>query len=178
MLRRWPPAVWILVFVASELILNGGHPTWDPGELVAGLVLAFIAFGLALWLAAGPWPGRAKPRALYWFIGFTALCYGVAAVAAAIFAGAEYAVATLAAGIIPLTAVALWIATARAKTVEEGGRLRDASVDDNEDPFPGVGVDQEVPLGDTPELHDDVDPHDLPKDHPGRKAAERLADRR
>jgi hypothetical protein len=178
MLRRWPPAVWILVFVASELILNGGHPTWHPGELVAGLVLASIAFGLALWLAAGPWRGHPKPRGLYWLIGFTTLCYGLAAVAAGVFAGAAFAVAALAAAIIPLTAVALWIATARAKTVEKDGRLRDVSADDHEDPFPGVGLDQEVPLGDTPELHDDLDPHDLPKDHPGRKAAEHLAERR
>ena len=177
-MRRWPPAVWILVFVASELILNGGHPTWRPGELIAGLVLAFIAFGLALWLAAGRWPGHAKPRSLYWFIAFTALCYGVAAVAAAVFAGAEFAVATLAAAVIPLTAVALWAATARAKTVEEGGRLHDVSAGDHEDPLPGVGLDQERPLGDSPELHDDLSPHDLPKGHPSRKAVEHLTDRR
>jgi hypothetical protein len=31
------------------------------------------------------------------------------------------------------------------------------------------------PLGDTAEAHDEITPHDLPKDHPGRKAAEELA---
>jgi len=30
-------------------------------------------------------------------------------------------------------------------------------------------------LGDTPEAHDEISPHDLPKDHPGRQEAEREA---
>jgi hypothetical protein len=30
-------------------------------------------------------------------------------------------------------------------------------------------------LGDTPEAHDEVNPHDLPPDHPGRPAAEEQA---
>jgi hypothetical protein len=36
--------------------------------------------------------------------------------------------------------------------------------------------DRETPLGDTPEAHDEITPHDLPPDHPGRQAAEREAD--
>jgi hypothetical protein len=35
--------------------------------------------------------------------------------------------------------------------------------------------DDETPLGDTPEAHDELNPHDLPIDHPGRKEAERQA---
>jgi hypothetical protein len=35
--------------------------------------------------------------------------------------------------------------------------------------------DEETDTGDTPEAHDEITPHDLPKDHPGRKAAEELA---
>ena len=27
-------------------------------------------------------------------------------------------------------------------------------------------------VGDTPEAHDEINPHDLPRDHPGRRAAE------
>jgi hypothetical protein len=30
-------------------------------------------------------------------------------------------------------------------------------------------------VGDTPEAHDEVNPHDLPPDHPGRPAAEEQA---
>lgn len=32
--------------------------------------------------------------------------------------------------------------------------------------------DDETPAGDTPEAHDEISPHDLPVDHPGRQAAE------
>jgi hypothetical protein len=36
--------------------------------------------------------------------------------------------------------------------------------------------DDETPLGDTPEAHDEIVPEDLPKDHPGRQEAERMAE--
>jgi hypothetical protein len=35
--------------------------------------------------------------------------------------------------------------------------------------------DDETPAGDTPEAHDEISPHDLPKSHPGRAEAEREA---
>jgi hypothetical protein len=34
--------------------------------------------------------------------------------------------------------------------------------------------DEETDLGDTPDAHDEVSPHDLPNDHPSRQAAEEL----
>lgn len=48
---------------------------------------------------------------------------------------------------------------------------------DNTDPIPGTHLaqDEETPLGDTSQAHDELSPHDLPKDHPGRPAAERFA---
>lgn len=38
--------------------------------------------------------------------------------------------------------------------------------------------DDQTPLGDTAEGHEEIGPHDLPPDHPGRHEAERLADDR
>ena len=35
--------------------------------------------------------------------------------------------------------------------------------------------DDDTPLGDTPEAHDEISPHDLPPGHPGRHAAEEQA---
>ena len=35
--------------------------------------------------------------------------------------------------------------------------------------------DEETELGDTPEAHDEISPHDLPPDHPGRGKTEQLA---
>ena len=45
--------------------------------------------------------------------------------------------------------------------------------DDKAEPLGPATPDDETPLGDTPEAHDEISPHDLPKDHPGRKEAER-----
>jgi hypothetical protein len=46
---------------------------------------------------------------------------------------------------------------------------------ESEEPLGPATPDEETPLGDTPEAHDEISPHDLPKDHPGRRAAEREA---
>jgi hypothetical protein len=170
-MRRWPAVLWLPVYIGSLLILNGAHGRSDPGELAAGIGLAVVACCLAMYLAIGPWRGHPRPKGLLWAIGGVAAFYVVCAVAAEIFAGRDAALATLLAGVIPLTAVALWIALARSKTVARGGARRDPSASDSEDPFPAIGIDDARPLGDTPEAHDEITPHDLPLDHRGRRAA-------
>ncbi len=47
---------------------------------------------------------------------------------------------------------------------------------DASEPLGPVTPDDATPAGDTPEAHDEISPHDLPKDHPGRAAAEDLAE--
>ena len=47
--------------------------------------------------------------------------------------------------------------------------------DEAAEPLGPMTPDDETPLGDTPEAHDEINPHDLPKDHPGREKAERIA---
>jgi hypothetical protein len=47
--------------------------------------------------------------------------------------------------------------------------------DEADEPLGPMTPDDETPLGDTPEAHDELSPHDLPPDHPGREEAERLA---
>lgn len=44
-----------------------------------------------------------------------------------------------------------------------------------EEPLGAFTPDDETPAGDTPEAHDEISPHDLPVDHPGRRRAEQLA---
>ena len=44
-----------------------------------------------------------------------------------------------------------------------------------DEPLGPLTPDDETPAGDTPEAHEEITPHDLPKDHPGREEAERLA---
>lgn len=43
------------------------------------------------------------------------------------------------------------------------------------EPLGAFTPDDETPAGDTPEAHDEISPHDLPLDHPGRHEAEHLA---
>jgi hypothetical protein len=54
--------------------------------------------------------------------------------------------------------------------------LEDAMSDESE-PLPSAHLipDNDTPAGDTPEAHDEINPHDLPPDHPGRQAAEEQA---
>ena len=58
----------------------------------------------------------------------------------------------------------------------ERGRAENAASDEA-DPVPGTAfaTDDQTPLGDTPEAHDEISPHDLPMGHPGRSAAARMA---
>jgi hypothetical protein len=176
-LRRWPPVLWILVYIGSVFILNGSNGKWDPLQLVIGIGLAMIAFGLGMYLAFGPWPGaHPRTREMTWLVAGVAAFYAICTLAAVIFAGFAEAVATLLAGIIPMTGAALWVATTRGKTLWQKDRPEDAALGADDDPFPGVGIDDERPLGDTPEAHGEITPHDLPKDHPGRHEAERQAE--
>jgi len=46
---------------------------------------------------------------------------------------------------------------------------------ESDEPLGPVTPDKETDLGDTPEAHDEISPHDLPKGHPGRQEAERQA---
>src|SRR3954471_746605 len=55
--------------------------------------------------------------------------------------------------------------------------IEDAMSDESE-PIPSSHLipDNETAAGDTPEAHDEINPHDLPPDHPGRQAAEAEAE--
>ena len=52
----------------------------------------------------------------------------------------------------------------------------DSPHDGSEEPLGPATPDDETPAGDTPEAHDEITPHDLPKDHAGRNEAEELAE--
>src|SRR4051812_3838994 len=55
--------------------------------------------------------------------------------------------------------------------------VEDAMSDETE-PIPSTHLipDNETAAGDTPEAHDEINPHDLPAGHPGREEAERQAE--
>ncbi|MCW3063595.1 MAG: hypothetical protein JWN32_767 [Solirubrobacterales bacterium] len=155
-MRRAPPLLWLPVYVASELILLGSHRRW--GMLVTGLVLAVLALVVALRWALARRDDRPRPRWFLWVVLGVASYYVIAA-AAAYFVGPAYAVAALLAGIIPRAAVAVVLATVRSTTVEHDGRRRDTA-GDSRDPLPGIGLDDETPLGDTSEHSEDIHERD------------------
>jgi uncharacterized membrane protein YhaH (DUF805 family) len=146
-MRRWPPIVWPAMSFASLLLLMG-LGSWDPVALILGIAIAVAVFATSLLVATRRLRDRPAPG-LGWLMGALGIFYAIAAIVAAT-AGPEYAVAAMLVSLIPYSAALLLYATARSKTEEEEGRRRDASADDL-DRWPGIGVDDETPLGDTPE---------------------------
>jgi hypothetical protein len=85
----------------------------------------------------------------------------------------------LIAGVLIVALVVGWAllnAAGRRRMEHRHGSLEDAMSDET-DPVPGAHLipDNETAAGDTPEAHDEINPHDLPRSHPGRRAAEREA---
>jgi hypothetical protein len=74
--------------------------------------------------------------------------------------------------------LALFAANAalRRRVTARHDSIEDAMSDERE-PLPSAHLipDNTTPAGDTPEAHDELNPHDLPPDHPGREAAEEQA---
>ena len=84
-----------------------------------------------------------------WAIAGVVVFYVLVGLAASA-AGVEYGLVGVAAGVIPLSAVALLLATMRSRTAESGGRLRDDSGDPDQDPAPGLGMDDQTRWGAPP----------------------------
>jgi hypothetical protein len=141
--------------VGSGLIILGSR---GGGHMLAiGIALTAIAFFISVYLALRPDPRKPRPSIVQWSIGGVAAFYIACAIAAGVLAGKAYGIATLLAGLIPATAVALTLATAREKTAPS---VDDATADAGGDPHPGIGMDDKTPLGDTPEHSDaEGDPH-------------------
>ena len=149
----------------ASLLLLMGLGSWDPGALILGIAIAVAVFAASLFVATRGLRDRPAPG-LGWLMGALGAFYAIAAIVAAT-AGPEYAAAAMLASLIPYSAALLLYATARSKTVEEEGRRRDTSADDL-DPWPGIGVDDETPLGDTAE-HSDEERVATPDQRPRRR---------
>ncbi len=61
--------------------------------------------------------------------------------------------------------------------VMEDQQIHHAPPHDSEahEPLGPFTPDDQSPAGDTPEVHDEISEHDLPRDHPGRQEARRQA---
>jgi predicted MFS family arabinose efflux permease len=141
------------MYVASLFILIGGTGDGRPPFLIAGGVVALIVCAMSVYLATRGMADRPHHPGFDWALAGVALFYVAIAIGASV-AGPEYALAGVAAGVFPLTATALLVAAARSKTATQDGRLRDASADASGDPYPGIGVDEDTALGETPQYSD------------------------
>jgi hypothetical protein len=114
------------------------------------------------------------------FLLAAAAFFIVIAVAAAIAGGIEWAIPIAILGLIVL-AYALANKGLEQRELSTHGGDEDAALRDaSEGGLPKAHVigDEQTALGDTPEVHSEISPHDYPKDAPGREAAERIARRR
>jgi hypothetical protein len=85
--------------------------------------------------------------------------------------------------LIPIAILAALVAgyalfnRAMTKRIEARHDSLEDAMSDEEEPLPSAHLipDNQTPAGDTPEAHDEINPHDLPPDHPGRQEAEAQA---
>ena len=80
--------------------------------------------------------------------------------------------------VVVLVGIVLAInALMRRRVTSRHDSIEDAMSDETE-PMPSSHLipDDETAAGDTPEAHDEINPHDLPAGHPGRAAAEEQAE--
>jgi membrane-bound ClpP family serine protease len=173
-MTRWPPILWLCIAGGGLLLLVGWNGTTvHPLALAAGIVLILTGAGASVWAAFGRWGDRPQVGGIAWLIPATVGFFVVFAVAG-LLAGTKYAVAAIAAGLIPFTAATALTATARSKTVSQDGRRRETTRAASDDPLPGIGADDATPLGDTTE-HSDAERVASPDDRfeaPGRTRAQ------
>ena len=109
--------------------------------------------------------GKAFPSGI--LIGIIAAA--ILGVVAWIVLGAEF-------GIPILVLAAICILAALAYRMMAGSVSEDAGYTDETDPTPKVPTSGDGrPLGDTADAHDEINPHDLPLDNPGRQTAEEMS---
>jgi hypothetical protein len=126
------------------VILTVSSGRWEPGLLIAGILLLLAVCSLSFNLAAHEWGDRARPPIVRWAIGGPLGFYLLISAAAGL-ACPEYAVAGLLAGLIPPTAVC---PAGRAGTVEDRkdrGRLHDESAHRGDEPYAGTDMDDRTP---------------------------------
>ncbi len=118
---------------------------------------------------------RTTPSGRLALYAATAMLFAVFATAAGALAGAEFVLPIALLAVLVIGFFMLNALLARRSLARHGGDPR-AAQRDGDDPVPAAHVIPDGrPIGDTAEAHDEISPHDLPKDSPARRAAERQA---
>lgn len=110
--------------------------------------------------------------------GAAAALLAIFAIAAGALAGGEFAIPILILAALVLGFLVLNNVLARRSLARHGGDAAAAQSDGADDLPAAHVIPDDRPLGDTAEAHDEISPHDLPKDAPNRRLAEAQAARR
>jgi hypothetical protein len=113
------------------------------------------------------------------FLLVAAVFFGIIAIGAAISGGIEWAIPIAILAVIVGAYAGFNKALMNREMSGHGGDAQEALRDGSEGGLPKTHVigDDETALGDTPEVHAEISPHDFPKGAPERQAAEEMADR-
>ena len=111
------------------------------------------------------------------FLMLTAVFFAIVAAVAALAGGISWAIPVVLVAIIVVVYALANRKLGEREMASHGGDEQDALQDGREGGLPKAHVigDDETALGDTPEVHAEISPHDFPKDSPQRKAAEQMA---
>jgi hypothetical protein len=127
---------------------------------------------------AGIFDVMSSPRPSILIFAASAILLTIFAVAAGVLAGAEFALPVAILAVLVLGFLALNTLLAR-RTLQRHHGDPAAAQQDAGDGLPAAHlIPDDRPLGDTAQAHDEISPHDLPKDSPARRAAEAQAARR
>ncbi len=119
--------------------------------------------------------GATEPSMAKWQLGVLGVFFVVFIATAFLTGEPMYAIPVVLLTVLVL-AYALFTRTLSKRIERKHGSLEDALSDEDEDiPSAHLIPDDDTALGDTPDAHDEITPHDLPLDHPGRQAAEAQA---
>jgi hypothetical protein len=115
---------------------------------------------------------RLSPIALAGLVFFI-----IVAVAAALAGGITWAIPVVLVGLILAVVLGVQARMASTELQRHHGDPNEAMRDSSEGGLPKTHVlgDDQTALGDTPEVHAEISPHDFPKGAPERQAAERMA---
>jgi hypothetical protein len=111
------------------------------------------------------------------FLSLVAVFFIIVAVAAALAGGIEWAIPIAILGLIVLAYALLNTKLTQREMDRHHGDPNEALRDGSEGGLPKAHVigDDATALGDTPEVHAEISPHDFPKGAPERQAAEAMA---
>ena len=112
-----------------------------------------------------------------WLLPLIGVLLAIYVVTVLVSGSPEYLIPAAILAVLVLGYAALEHVLSQREMARHGGDVEAALSDDEDWAIPSAHLvgDDTTQAGDTPEVHNEISPHDLPLDHPGRQAAEEQA---